>query len=154
MQAMLSDAQAQGARLKVIDPQGESASSADPVSRQMAPVLVFDTVGGMRVMEEEIFGPILPVLSYGSLDEAIGIINARPRPLALYWFGQDDAECEHVLARTVSGGASIGERLTQQMPGQTVQASTSQGTHLTSSSSGGNVPSSPAYMLPMGPAPT
>jgi coniferyl-aldehyde dehydrogenase len=111
MQALLADAQAQGATLKVIDPQGVGSASADAASRQMAPVLVFDTASGMRVMEEEIFGPILPVLSYGSLDEAIGIINARPRPLALYWFGTSTAARDKVLNNTVSGGVTVNDTL-------------------------------------------
>jgi coniferyl-aldehyde dehydrogenase len=111
MQAMLADAQAKGATLKVIDPQGAAASPANSASRQMAPVLVFDTASGMRVMEEEIFGPILPVLSYGTLDEAIGIINARPRPLALYWFGTSNSARDKVLNNTVSGGVSVNDTL-------------------------------------------
>jgi coniferyl-aldehyde dehydrogenase len=110
-QALLAEAQALGATLKVIDPQGASAASADPVTRQMAPVLVYGARAGMRVMEEEIFGPILPVVPYDTLDEAIEFINARPRPLALYWFGSDTAALERVLARTVSGGVTVNDTL-------------------------------------------
>jgi len=66
---------------------------------------------GQRVMEEEIFGPVLPVLAYDTLDEAIELINARPRPLALYWFGQDTAARDAVLTRTVSGGVSVNDTL-------------------------------------------
>ena len=111
MQALLADAQARGASLKVIDPQGGEAGSPGSAKRQMAPVLVFNPASGMRVMEEEIFGPILPVLTYGSLDEAIGIINARPRPLALYWFGTSTAARDKVLNNTVSGGVSVNDTL-------------------------------------------
>ena len=111
MQALLADAQARGASLKAIDPQGGEAGSPGAAKRQMAPVLVFNPASGMRVMEEEIFGPILPVLTYGSLDEAIGIINARPRPLALYWFGTSTAARDKVLNNTVSGGVSVNDTL-------------------------------------------
>ena len=110
-QALLDEALAQGATLKVIDPQGESAASADLATRQMAPVLVYGAQAGLRVMEEEIFGPILPVVPYDTLDEAIEFINARPRPLALYWFGTDTASRDRVLNRTVSGGVSVNDTL-------------------------------------------
>ena len=110
-QALLADAVDKGATLKVIDPQGESATSADPATRQMAPVLVYGAKAGMRVMEEEIFGPILPVLTYDKLDEAIELINARPRPLALYWFGTNKSARDKVLANTVSGGVSVNDTL-------------------------------------------
>ena len=63
------------------------------------------------VKEEEIFGPILPVLSYERLDDAIAHINAGPRPLALYWFGTNDSVRDDVLARTVSGGVTVNDTL-------------------------------------------
>ena len=62
-------------------------------------------------MREEIFGPVLPIKSYHTLDEAIDYVNSRPRPLALYYFGRDTAERDKVLERTTSGGASINETL-------------------------------------------
>lgn len=111
LQAALAEAQAGGAMLKVIDPQGVSPESNDPVTRQMAPVLVYGAQPGMRLMQEEIFGPILPVLPYDTLDQAIGYINDRPRPLALYWFGCDTAARDQVLARTVSGGVTVNDTL-------------------------------------------
>jgi coniferyl-aldehyde dehydrogenase len=110
-QALLADARERGATVKVIDPQGESPASADPSTRQMAPVLVYGAEPGMRLMEEEIFGPILPVLPYDTLEEAIGLINARPRPLALYWFGTDAFAQQRVLSGTVSGGVSVNDTL-------------------------------------------
>jgi len=61
------------------------------------------------VMKDEIFGPILPILSYGSLDEAIAFVNARPRPLGLYFFGRDKTEEREVLSRTVSGGVTLND---------------------------------------------
>ena len=108
LQALLAQAQDQGARLQVIQP---GAATADSASRQMAPVLVFDLAPEARLLQEEIFGPVLPVLAYDKLDEAISFINAKPRPLALYWFGLDNAARDQVLARTVSGGVTVNDTL-------------------------------------------
>lgn len=107
LQALLAQAKAGGARLQVLNPGAAAASG----SRQMAPVLVFDNAADSKLLSEEIFGPILPVLGYSTLDEAIGYINARPRPLALYWFGTDTAARDDVLARTVSGGVTVNDTL-------------------------------------------
>ncbi|MDV7399839.1 aldehyde dehydrogenase family protein, partial [Arthrospira platensis SPKY1] len=62
-------------------------------------------------MREEIFGPVLPVLVCESVEQAIGHINSRPRPLALYWFGTDTQVRDRVLAQTVSGGVSVNDTL-------------------------------------------
>lgn len=62
-------------------------------------------------MQEEIFGPILPVLTYRTIDEAIARVNASPRPLALYYFGGDDADRRKVLSRTASGNVGINNTL-------------------------------------------
>lgn len=108
LQALLAQAQEAGARLQVIDPGAATTGSA---SRQMAPVLVFGLAPDARLLQEEIFGPILPVLAYDKLNDAISFINARPRPLALYWFGLDNAVRDQVLARTVSGGVTVNDTL-------------------------------------------
>ena len=105
LEALLKDAVAQGARVQQIGRAGHSASG------QMAPVLVFDTQPSMQLMQDEIFGPILPVLTYDRLDDAIRFINARPRPLALYWFGSDAPAQDRVLKNTVSGGVCINDTL-------------------------------------------
>jgi coniferyl-aldehyde dehydrogenase len=108
--------------VQTIDPSvGKPASSkpavptagtlGDGVSRQMLPTLVFGATSAMQLMQEEIFGPILPVISYERLDDAIAHINAGPRPLALYWFGQSEAVRDDVLARTVSGGVTVNDTL-------------------------------------------
>ena len=108
LQSLLAEAQAQGAR--VVDIQtGASPSAAS--SRQMNPALVFNAQPGQRLMTEEIFGPILPVLPYDRLDDAIASINAGPRPLALYWFGSDTAARDRVLQHTVSGGVTVNDTL-------------------------------------------
>ncbi len=107
LQAMLAAAEGEGARLQVI---GRPAG-APAASRQMAPALVFGAAADSKLLVEEIFGPILPVLPYDSLDDAIAYINARPRPLALYWFGADTHARDAVLARTVSGGVTVNDTL-------------------------------------------
>ncbi|MBA4265600.1 MAG: coniferyl aldehyde dehydrogenase, partial [Comamonadaceae bacterium] len=105
--ALVDEAKKQGARVS-----GWKVTPADAsIKRQMAPALVFDALPDSRLMTEEIFGPVLPVLSYDSLDEAITAINTRPRPLALYWFGRDGANRDKVLMRTVSGGVSLNDTL-------------------------------------------
>jgi coniferyl-aldehyde dehydrogenase len=105
--ALVDEACKQGARVS-----GWDVSPAnDSTKRQMAPALVYDVSPEARLMEEEIFGPVLPVLTYTDLDEAIATINARPRPLALYWFGRDKASRDKVLMRTVSGGVSVNDTL-------------------------------------------
>jgi coniferyl-aldehyde dehydrogenase len=109
LQALLGEASAQGARVVDVAPAGPSAVT--PSARQMNPTLVFNPGPGLRLLDEEIFGPILPVLAYDSLDEAIQRINAGPRPLALYWFGTDTAARDRVMASTVSGGVSINDTL-------------------------------------------
>lgn len=106
LQALVDEARAQGAR--VVELAGDGSSGH---ARQMAPVLVFEPQPQSRLMREEIFGPVLPVLAYGRLEEAIATINAGPRPLALYWFGQDQAAREQVLRSTVSGGVTVNDTL-------------------------------------------
>ena len=106
LQAMLAAAEQGGAKLQVINTGGEATEH-----RQMPPVLVFDVSADAQLMQEEIFGPVLPVLPYDSLSDAIGYINARPRPLALYWFGTDSAARDKVLAQTVSGGVTVNDTL-------------------------------------------
>lgn len=109
LQSLLSEAAAQGAR--VVDVAPKVLAGGAPASRQMNPTLVFHPAEGSRLLDEEIFGPILPVVTCESTDEAIRYINARPRPLALYWFGTDAAARERVMASTVSGGVSINDTL-------------------------------------------
>jgi len=83
----------------------------DAATRCYPPVLLTGVNDGMRVMQEEIFGPLLPVLGYAGIGEAIAYVNARPRPLALYLFEKDGATIERVMHDTVAGGVSINETL-------------------------------------------
>jgi aldehyde dehydrogenase (NAD+) len=79
--------------------------------RYIAPTLLDQVSWDDPVMQDEIFGPILPVLEYGDLQEAIALVNARPKPLALYFFSRDKALQEHVLRETSSGGVCINDTI-------------------------------------------
>jgi coniferyl-aldehyde dehydrogenase len=106
---LLEDARAKGARVIEIGSAANGSSSS--TTRQLLPSVVFDVSDEMSVMREEIFGPILPVIPYRTLEEAVAYVNARPRPLALYFFGPEGAGRRLVLDRTISGGVSINETL-------------------------------------------
>jgi len=84
----------------------EADGRVDRARRTMPLSLVIDPAPDLRVMQEEIFGPILPVIAYDDLDTAIAHVNEGERPLGLYVFG-DAAETDHVVAHTHSGGVSI-----------------------------------------------
>ena len=75
----------------------------------MPPALILGVTDDMRMMQEEIFAPLLPLKAYEGLDEVITDINRRPRPLALYYFGSDRNEERELLARTTSGGVTIND---------------------------------------------
>ena len=116
LRTMLQQAQTLGAQVEVMTPVPGTpppppTSIGDGIARQMPPVLVYGATEDMQLMQEEIFGPILPVISYERLDDAIQHINTSPRPLALYWFGQSDAVRDSVLKQTVSGGVTVNDTL-------------------------------------------
>lgn len=103
----IQDAKDKGAKLTEINPANEDLSAG----RKLAPVIVQNMKSDMTIAEEELFGPILPIITYESMDEAIAYINDRPRPLALYFFGYDKNEQDHVLNNTHSGGVSVNDTL-------------------------------------------
>jgi coniferyl-aldehyde dehydrogenase len=103
----LDDARAKGARIVELNPAGEDLAQQE--HRKIAPTLVLDPSDDMKVMQEEIFGPVLPVKSYADVDEAIAFVNGRDRPLGLYYFGSDAEEREKVLTATTSGGATVND---------------------------------------------
>ncbi|CAN0592058.1 unnamed protein product, partial [Ectocarpus sp. 12 AP-2014] len=104
----LTDAREKGAEVIEINPARENLNDG---TRKIPLTLVLNTTPDMKVMQDEIFGPILPVVSYGNLDEAIHYINDRPRPLALYFFGYDKSMQQHVVDSTHSGGMCINDAL-------------------------------------------
>jgi coniferyl-aldehyde dehydrogenase len=107
LRRLVDDARSRGARVLELNPANEPLEG----TRILAPALVLDATDEMLVLKEEIFGPILPILTYRHLDEAIGYVNDHPRPLALYYFGRDRVAIERVLAETISGGVTVNETL-------------------------------------------
>ncbi len=106
LRGYLDEAAARGVRsIELVACQRELADA----QRLIPPTVLLDPPDDLAVMREEIFGPILPVKGYRSLDEAIGYINAHPRPLALYHFDNDRARVRQMLERTVAGGVSIND---------------------------------------------
>ena len=107
LSGLVEDAKAKGARVIEIGTRHQGVSH----SRMFPPVLLIGVTDEMAVMQEEIFGPILPVVTYDSLDDAIAYVNARPRPLALYFFGTDKISQRLVVERTTSGGVLINDTI-------------------------------------------
>jgi coniferyl-aldehyde dehydrogenase len=101
---MLAEARAGGARIVEV-PNDIDASAG----RKFPLTLVIGATESMRVLREEIFGPILPIVAYGELGEAIDYVNRRERPLALYWYGRDTAHRDRVLHETVAGGVAVND---------------------------------------------
>ncbi len=77
--------------------------------RVLAPTLILNADERLRVMQDEIFGPVLPIVAVESVDAAIAYVNERPRPLALYHFDNDVARTEKVLEHTIAGGVAVNE---------------------------------------------
>jgi coniferyl-aldehyde dehydrogenase len=105
---LVGDATQKGAGMLEVNPAHETANEQN---RVFPPTFLWNVNDGMSVMREEIFGPVLPVVAYRSLDEAIGYVNARPRPLALYYFDRNSKRVESVLARTTSGGVTVNDTI-------------------------------------------
>jgi coniferyl-aldehyde dehydrogenase len=103
IQSLIEDAQARGCDVRPL----EEAGDVDPDTRQLPMSLVLDPPDDLALMQEEIFGPVLPVKPYDELDDAIGYVNAGERPLALYVFSKDEQVADDVLRRTTSGGACV-----------------------------------------------
>ncbi|WP_395648178.1 coniferyl aldehyde dehydrogenase [Terricaulis sp.] len=107
VKGLIDDARAKGAKVVEINPGNEDFSQQE--HRKIPPTLILDATDEMSVMQEEIFGPVLPVRTYESFDSTIAEVNARPRPLGLYYFGDDSAESDALLERTHSGGVTIND---------------------------------------------
>jgi coniferyl-aldehyde dehydrogenase len=108
LEGLVADAAAKGAHILQL------AAADDPnwkAKRKFPPTVVIGATPEMTVMQEEIFGPVLPVIGYRDAGEPIAYINKHDRPLALYWFGRDTAARDEVLARTVSGGVTVNDCL-------------------------------------------
>ncbi len=106
LQDYVTDAQVRGARIEPL-----SATAADAMRRRLPPLALLNVDDGMRVMQDEIFGPLLPVLPYRDLDAAIAYVNQHPRPLALYCFENSSDRRDRVLTETVAGGVTVNDTI-------------------------------------------
>jgi coniferyl-aldehyde dehydrogenase len=107
LQGYLDDARAKGGEVIEVNPAGEDFAASN--GTKMPLFIVRNPSDDMAVMQDEIFGPVLPVRRYGKIDEAIDFVNRRDRPLGLYYFGHDAAEERRVLDRTISGGVTVND---------------------------------------------
>jgi len=105
LQGYLDDARRRGIDIVTL------GGSADPAQRLLPPTVLLEPGDDAQVMQDEVFGPLLPVKSYRTLDEAIAYINVRDRPLALYPFSHDRARIEKILHDTIAGGVSVNDTL-------------------------------------------
>lgn len=103
----LDDAREKGANVVEINPASEDFSQQE--HHKIPPTLVLDPTDDMKVMQDEIFGPVLPVKQYKDVRETIDYVNANDRPLGLYYFGQNKSEENDVLTRTTSGGVTVND---------------------------------------------
>ncbi|GFG95032.1 aldehyde dehydrogenase family protein [Mycobacterium timonense] len=111
---LIDDARRHGARVETIAPEGESLP--DRASRKIAPTIVRDLDDRMRIADEEVFGPVLGVVGYSRLNEAIDYINGRPAPLVAYWYGPDDDDFRAFVRNTRSGGVARNDFAAQMIP--------------------------------------
>jgi len=107
LQSYLEDARAHGGDIIEINPAGDDFSAQ--AHHKMAPHIVARVSDEMKVMQDEIFGPILPVKTYDEISEAVDYINLHERPLGLYYFGKDTTERDYVLSNTTSGGVTVND---------------------------------------------
>jgi coniferyl-aldehyde dehydrogenase len=108
LESLVADAGAKGARIMQAAKPDDAAWKS---KRKFPPTIVVGATPDMTIMQEEIFGPLLPVMGYKDAGEPVAYINRHDRPLALYWFGKDEAARDEVLARTVSGGVTVNDCL-------------------------------------------
>ena len=107
LQDLVADARDKGAEVIEVNPGNEDFSNTN--ARKMPLTILKNVTDDMKAMQEEIFGPVLPVKTYGHIDEAIEYVNGHDRPLGLYYFGQNADEREKVLTKTISGGVTVND---------------------------------------------
>ena len=99
IQRYLDDARTQGAEFFEINPANEQLEDV----RKVAPTLIGNVNDSMEICKQELFGPVLPMIEYDDIDEAISYINSHPRPLAMYYFDYNADRAEYIARRTHSG---------------------------------------------------
>ncbi len=107
LQSYIADAKEKGAEVVEINPSNEDFSQQE--NFKIPPTLVLNPTDDMKIMQEEIFGPLLPIKSYNNVNEAVDYINDHDRPLGLYYFGNDKAKTSNVVDRTTSGGVTVND---------------------------------------------
>ncbi len=107
LQGYLSDAREKGAKVVEINPANEDFSN----SQKIPHTLVLNVTDDMQIAKDEIFGPLMIVVPYKALDDAIYYVNDRPRPLALYYFDWNRDNCDRVLKNTHSGGVCLNDTI-------------------------------------------
>ena len=105
LHALVDEARTAGATIITLP----DDTAHDAERRVFAPTLITDPEPGSRVLQEEIFGPILPLIGYSRIEEAIAFVNARPRPLALYHFDHDVRRTREVLQSVLAGGVTVND---------------------------------------------
>ena len=103
--SLIDDAKEKGANVHQINPSNEDFTQQE--FYKIPPTIITNTSDDMKVMNEEIFGPVLPVLEYENIDDALSTINAKDRPLGLYYFGTDKKEESEIINKTSSGGVTV-----------------------------------------------
>ncbi|HTK96637.1 MAG TPA: coniferyl aldehyde dehydrogenase [Pseudomonadales bacterium] len=103
----VEDAKQKGARVVEINPANEDFRQQP--HHKIPPTLILDANDSMKVMQDEIFGPLMPVQTYDDVSEAVGYVNDHARPLGLYYFGTDEREQRSVLSHTTSGGVTVND---------------------------------------------
>jgi coniferyl-aldehyde dehydrogenase len=115
LQGLIEDAKNKGANVEVINPSNEDFSQQEFF--KIPPTLITNVNSDMEVMKEEIFGPILPIKEYDTLDETIDYVNSKDKPLGLYYFGTNKSEESDILNKTSSGGVTVNNVLTHLQQG-------------------------------------
>jgi coniferyl-aldehyde dehydrogenase len=105
---MIEEAKSKGVRVIELNP---ARDELPPAERKIAPTLVIQPDDELTLLRDEVFGPVLPIKTYRRIGEAIDYVNRRPRPLALYYFGEDKGERDEVLRKTIAGDVSINNTL-------------------------------------------
>ena len=107
IQGYLADAKEKGAEVIEINPSNEDFTQQP--HHKIPPTLVLNPTDDMKIMQEEIFGPVLPIKTYNDVSETVDYINSKDRPLGLYYFGEDSKEKDYVLNNTTSGGVTVND---------------------------------------------
>jgi coniferyl-aldehyde dehydrogenase len=107
IQGYLADAKEKGAEVIEINPSNEDFTQQP--HHKIPPTLVLNPTDDMQIMQEEIFGPVLPIKTYSDVSETVDYINSKDRPLGLYYFGEDSKEKDYVINNTTSGGVTVND---------------------------------------------